>query len=212
VLGSPSAAETLITPQLSVTIKPTASDTAASVLPLKPYREHPFRWIDVWRSVKSSPWTWFVLVLIAIAGLWLVWRRYFKRAPAVQELPVIVLPAHEQAVRDLIALKDKHYPARGMLREFFTEYSQIMRAYLERRYEFPALEMTTFELERELQSDRFPVSLERMLMPQIHEADLVKFAKYVPSGQLCDSMLEEGFQIVEATRPRESETPEAKAA
>jgi hypothetical protein len=204
--------ETLYTPQLGVAIHSLAPDTASAILPLKPYREHPFRWIDVWRALKSSPLTWIgALLALAVAGWW-IWRRYFRKIPAEELKPVAVLRPHDQAVRDLIALKDRHYPQRGMLKEFYSEYSQIMRAYLEGRYEFPALEMTTFDLERDLEDDKFPGLLPRKLLPTLHEADLVKFAKYIPPFEICDSILETGFEIVALTKPLEVEIEEVKAA
>ena len=206
-------AETLYTPQLGVAIQSVLPDTASAVLPLKPYREHPFRLKDLLRELVRSPWTWIVVgLLAALAGFW-AWRKYFRK-PAAGEMavPEVVLPPDEQAVRNLIALKDKKYPARGLLKEFFSEYSQIMRMYLERRYEFPALEMTTFDLEQELQAEVFPKLLERTLLPTFHEADLVKFAKYVPPLERCEAMLETGFDIVAKTKQAETAETESKAA
>ena len=207
------AAETLYTPQLGVTIQSVLPDTASAVLPIKPYREHPFRWQDLWRDVRRSPWTWAALgALLILLGVW-VFSRYFRKQ-TVEELaaPIVLLPPDEQAVRELIALRDKKYPARGMLREFFSEYTHIMREYLERRYEFPALEMTTFDLERDLRTEAFPSVLDQKLMPTFHEADLVKFAKYVPPLERCNDMIETGFEIVALTKPVELSEPASKAA
>ncbi len=206
-------AETLYTPQLGVTVSSVLPDTASAPLPIKPYREHPFRWKDVVRQVVHSPWTWTIIaLLLALAGVW-IWRRYFRKTKEGELVaPVVLLPAHDQAVRDLIALKDKKYPARGMLKEFFSEFSQIMRNYLERRYEFPALETTTFDLERILHEDAFPRIIERRLLPTFHEADLVKFAKYVPPLERCEALLETGFEVVAATKLAELPEAESKAA
>ena len=45
------------------------------------------------------------------------------------------------------------------------------------------------------------------------EADMVKFAKFIPDPASCDSQLDLGFEIVDTTRERaETETAEAKAA
>lgn len=213
VVNSGASAETLYTPQLGVTIGSVLPDTASAPLPIKPYREHPFRWKDLIRQVVRSPWTWMVVALLfVLAGVWL-WRRYFRKAKAGEmAASVVLLPPHDQAVRDLIALKDKKYPARGMMKEFFSEFSQIMRNYLERRYEFPALEMTTFDLESTLREDAFPPVIKQKLLPTLHEADLVKFAKYVPPLERCDVLLETGFEIVAATKPAELPETERKAA
>ena len=167
----------------------------------------------MWRDVRRSPWTWAALgALLILLGVW-VYRRYFRKQ-TVEELaaPIVLLPPDEQAVRELIALRDKKYPARGMLREFFSEYTHIMREYLERRYEFHALDMTTFDLERDLRTEAFPSVLDQKLMPTFHEADLVKFAKYVPPLERCNDMIETGFEIVALTKPVELSEPASKAA
>ncbi|MBU0509578.1 hypothetical protein KKH27_12185 [bacterium] len=207
VLVGSAPAETLWTPLLSATISPLLPDSAQSPLPLKPYRSHPFQWREL------LAW-WWILALAVIAGIayWL-WHRYSRKstgAPGAPKIPL--LPPHDEAVRSLILLRDKKYPARGMLKEFFTEYSHVMRRYLERRFEFPALEMTTFDLENELGDGNYPASLAERLLPVLREADLVKFAKHVPDFQRCDGCIDLGFELVELTRSRPENTQEALAA
>jgi hypothetical protein len=212
VLNAGAGAETLYTSPITVAIQSVAPDTATSVLPLKPYREHPFRWADLFRAVLTSIWFWLGLVVMIGAVVWLIWRKYFRKIPVAPEAPVFLLPADEQALRDLISLRDKHYPSRGMVKEHFTEYSQIMRTYLEGRYGFKALEMTTFELERELEGSPYPAIVVRDLLSTFHEADLVKFAKYASAPDRCDDALETGFETVAATKPQEASGEEEKAA
>lgn len=208
VVGRGVVAETLYAQPVSVTIQTVVMDSAKSVRPLKPYREHPFQLREL------LEW-WWVAVLLAAAALgWWIWRKYFsRRAREEADAAVPLLPPHDEAIRNLIALKGKSYPVRGMLKEFFSEYSVVMRRYLERRYEFPALESTTFDLARELEDTRFPQVLTERLLPVLREADLVKFAKHVPDYRVCEVHIESGFELVELTRERpEPEAVEGKAA
>lgn len=200
-------ADSLYTPPLTVTISSILPDTAQAILPLKPLRDHPFRWRDL-----LAYWWLPLLAALAAAG-YVLWRR-LRRGPQTAEsaAEIPALPPAEEAIRNLIALRDAKYPARGMLKEFFTGYSQIMRRYVERRCEFAALEMTTFELSREFADPRLPRIYEETLLPVLQEADLVKFARYVPDYRRCDAILEQGFAIVDATRPESAAAPEERAA
>jgi hypothetical protein len=208
VVGKGASAESLFTPIVSAQITTILPDTAQVPRPIKPYREHPFQWREL-----ISYW-WLPASLFALALCWWVYRRFRKAKVREQEAAlVLLLPPDEEAVRNLIRLKDQKYPARGMLKEFFTDFSLVMRRYLERRYEFPALEMTTYELSREFAEGDFPAMLTERLLPVLREADLVKFAKLIPDFAECDGHLNMGFEIVAATRAQlEPEAVEEKAA
>jgi len=208
VLGRGAAAETLRTPPVAIAITSVVPDSAANIKANKPYREHPFQW----RELLDY---WWIAALVALGtAVWWIWRRFFSRRAREEAAAIIpLLPSHDEAIRNLIALKGKNYPARGMLKEFFSEYSLIMRRYLERRYEFPALEMTTFDLARELEDDRFPQVISERLLPVLREADLVKFAKHLPDYRECDAHIENGFELVSLTQYKsEPETVEEQAA
>ncbi|MBU1636414.1 hypothetical protein KKC97_01975 [bacterium] len=211
VLGQGADAETLRTEVHQAEIRSTLADTISTIQANKGNWEPAFSlWDEV---VEKARWVVPVLVLIGLAvGLW--W--WIKRRRALKDgtyaEPEIILPAHEIAVTQLIALRDKKYPERGMLKEFFSEFSEIIRRYIENRYGFPALEMTTYELEYKFDAPDFPALLQQRLLPALRESDLVKFAKYIPDPATCKQQLELGFEVVDATREREEQTPEAAAA
>jgi hypothetical protein len=207
VVGRGAEAETLWTNPVPVTIRSILPDTAQALQPIKPYRKHPFQWREL------LAWIWIpALVVISLAAWWL-WRRYRKKSLPQAAVAKPLLPPHEEAARDLIALRDKKYPARGMLKEFFVEYSHIMRRYLERRYDFPALEMTTFDLESELEDGHYDSALRDRLLPALRASDLVKFAKFLPDPNGCAAYIDLGFELVDLTKERpQPETVEEKAA
>ena len=198
-------AETLWTDPHSVNIRSILPDTAQAIQPIKPYRKHPFQWREL------LGWIWLpALLLIGAVGWWL-WRRYQKTGSLIASPPKPLPPPHEEAIRGLIELRDKKYHSRGMLKEFFIEYSYILRRYLERRYEFPALEMTTFDLEREFDDGHYHSALRNRLVPALRESDLVKFAKYTPDPNNCARLIDLGFELVDLTKAQ-PELVEEKAA
>jgi hypothetical protein len=189
-----SGAESLPVPPVAVQISSILADTAQAPMPIKPYREHPFQWRELLDYV------WIPIVLAVLALAYWVWKRFFRRKTRELAIAQLLLPANEEAVRALIVLRDQKYPERGMLKEFFSEFSQILRRYLERRYEFPALEMTTYDLEYEFEEGHYPEILRTRLLPSLRESDLVKFAKHVPDFRICESVLDLGFEVVEITK------------
>jgi len=208
ILGSVTDAETLFTPLLSVVIESVLPDSAQAPLPLKPYREHPFQWREL------LAWWWIPAAAAAVLLAAWFWRWRMRRRRRIEKGYVEpLLPPEDEAIRSLILLRDQKYPARGMLKEFFSDFSHIMRRYLERRYEFSALEMTTYELERQLESDVFPASWRVRMLPVLREADLVKFAKHLPDFNRCNAHIELGFELIELSRvPEKMALEEAAAA
>ena len=128
-----------------------------------------------------------VLILATLFLLWLFYRR--KGSEASEE--VSPLSAQEQALQRLADLLEsrKH---ESDVKGFFVELSDIVRWYVERLTGIRAPELTTEEflhkivrparqwggLER--QSNRSNDSLES-LVPFLEAADIVKFAKHVPT-------------------------------
>ncbi|MBU1937148.1 hypothetical protein KKG05_07075 [bacterium] len=202
ILHSANSRETLFTKHTQVEIVSVLPDTASVPQPIKAPRSLPWTIRDM---LAWAPW---LVGLLLIAAAIYFYRKYQKqKQPEKYQAPEIILPAHELALRELIALRDRKYPERGMLREFYTEISEILRRYMERRYEFPALEMTTWDLEHELSRERYPQILMYQGLPILRESDLVKFAKYLPEWQNCAEHLESAFKIVQATK----ESDEAQA-
>ncbi|MCB1059478.1 MAG: hypothetical protein KDB65_04535 [Calditrichaeota bacterium] len=189
--------DTVWTEPREVAIESVLPDTASTPLPNKPYEDHPLRFADIAREY----WPW-ALAAAILAGLVYAWVRYRKRPKKGEEPPPPPpLPPAELAVRQLIALKEKKYPERGMLKEQYSEFSEILRRYVEGRFEFPALEMTTYELAAELKRENIPSCLREELLPVLRESDLVKFAKQIPALAQSEAIVDLGFSIVDRTKP-----------
>jgi hypothetical protein len=202
VLHTSSSKETLYTRGVAVQIVSTLPDTASVPQPIRGPRNLPLTFRD---ALSLAIWP---LVLLTIAAIvFLYWKTRKKRQPEKIVLPEVILPAHQLALQELIQLRDKKLPQKGMLKEFFSELSEVLRRYIERRYRFPALEMTTWDIEQELRQDDYPEILYTEGLRTLRESDLVKFAKHVPPWQSCDEHLESAFRIVEATK----EVPQPKA-
>ena len=129
-------------------------------------------------------WIYLLLLLLALsAGIYLWWKQPEKpkrKYIAQPEIKEPVLPAWEKALKALDELLTEDLLDKGETVLYHFRLSNILRAFLEETYNFPALEMTGREI---------AVSLNRRNIPQAHEirkfityCDLVKFAKREPAA------------------------------
>ncbi len=112
--------------------------------------------------------------------------------------------AHQIAYEQLEALKAKDLIGRGLIKEYYTEISDIVRRYLEDRFRFRAPEMTTEEF---LSSARDAAELERTHKDLLKEfllcCDLVKFAKYAPSQEEVSAIFDSAKKFIDQTKENE---------
>jgi len=133
------------------------------------------------RGASAAVWLWAAagIAAAAAAGGWLLWRR---RRPAG---PVrIFRPAHELAYARLRRLVEEDLVGRGLVKEFHDRISDILRYYIEDRFDLRAPERTTEEFLFELHNtdilgDGDKADLGRFL----RHCDLVKFAEFCPDRE-----------------------------
>lgn len=108
---------------------------------------------------------------------------------------VIALAALEELRREGLA-------SRGLLKEHYTRLTDILRPYLERRFGFPAADLTTSEImeaiERRLPADGQPGPASE-LRRVLEESDLVKFARARPPAPLAVGEIDRAEAFVHAT-------------
>ena len=133
-----------------------------------------------------------------VAGLsWAINRR--RHAPAAAPRP-----AHEVALEALAKLHAARLIEAGKHEEFYIRLSDIVRGYLEVRFHLRAPEMTTEEFLQVAQRDPQLTPPQRSLLGTfLSEADLVKFARYVPSADDAERVHRAAREFVQSTAPRE---------
>ncbi len=162
------------------------------------------------RDVKPPidiPYDYFLLfsVLAAViligALVYFGYRLYQKRKETgyLIRSPEPPRPAHEIALVALEELLKKDLVAQGLLKEFYSEISEIIRRYIEGRYFIPALEETSSEILRELNGQEIDVDLMQDIKEFLELSDLVKFAKYKPGEKENQKIVVLGRQFIEKT-------------
>jgi hypothetical protein len=146
-------------------------------------------------------WTGGILVFLIVAGfaLWmfLKWRKK-KNIPPPPPPPV---PLHIRMLEQLEQLKAQGLAEKGMVKEFYTALTDILRAYIEERFRVPAMEQTSDEIMHSFRSlavdDQSRYYLKQILLL----ADMVKFAKETPTAFENEMSMNNAFGFVKGTTP-----------
>ncbi|KPJ90858.1 MAG: hypothetical protein AMS18_09860 [Gemmatimonas sp. SG8_17] len=152
------------------------------------------------------PWI-VVVVTVAVFAFWL-YRRYADRRDR-QDGVALAEPAlapHETAYERLDRLAGSGMLERGEVKPYYIAVSEIVRAYLEARFQIAAMEMATYEVMEGL--ERIAVDLETRIGIErfLSDCDLVKFAKWRPGLADCRDMIPRARKLVDETRERSAIT------
>ena len=162
---------------------------------------------DTYRFDDARPYFWWILIGLAIVGVALYF--VFRKKKIVKEKVVVPLtPPYEEAINKLHQLDKKLLWQNNKVKEYYSELTEIVRNYIERELEIPALESTTDELVKILidsnNSESISTSKEtiKKLKYLLTEADLVKFAKSKPLSGEIEMNRKDTEEIVNNLNPK----------
>jgi len=155
-------------------------------------------------TIPHSFWFWLftvILPLLAAGGFFLYELLKAKKQGGVFSPVEPARPAHEVAFERLEKLKGLQLVEQGKVREHYYLLSEIIRSYLEARFELPIVERTTSEAYAELRnSGKIKRSEITDIKAFLEECDLVKFARLVPESEKIENDFLTGVNIVETTK------------
>ena len=130
----------------------------------------------------------------------------FRKKPLSEEAQQALLPPYERALKELKRLETSKYLIQDEYKQYYTELTDIVRAYLEEEVHVSALESTTDQLlqKLELLRDSGKLELESETLSQFRKiletADLVKFAKSRPPVRKAEEDRTRVEQLVRKTK------------
>jgi len=154
---------------------------------------------DQWEAPRRY-WPWIVAAAVLVVLAMLLWWWLRRRARRGGEAPVEpALPADYVALTELTRVERMNLVKAGEFKVYYTLVTDAVRRYLEARFGVDAMDRTTEELLDELNGrGRRLEKLDELL----HEADLVKFAKYVPVAESGVAAMSSAREIVVRTTSR----------
>lgn len=165
------------------------------------------------KAVKNEPKTiddylylwWLIFPLLAIIAviLYFVLRKKVKKEPVAVYIPPI-----QEAMERLKALDEKQLLKQQKIKLYYSELTEIVRTYIQKDINIPALESTTDELLETIndfnESSKLGISKETIaeLKEILQNADLVKFAKSKPVVEEIRSDRTLSEQILQNLKPK----------
>lgn len=165
---------------------------------------------------NSSFWLWLLVILVAVAavgyGIWYYIKHKKPAAPKAKKEEIIT--PIERATRELKELEQKDLLAKGAVKDYYSQLTDIARTYIEEAIHVPAMESTTSEL---IEAMRTAVLKKRMNLTQetfeqlekiLRTADMVKFAKSRPLDfEIAEdrNRIEKTIVVIDKSIPEEKE-------
>ena len=113
-------------------------------------------------------------------------------------------PADQIALEALSRLHAARLVEKHEFEEFYVRISDIIRIYLEQRFQLRAPEMTTEEFLAELrESDALEARFRPLLEEFLRSCDLVKFAEFQPTTDDIQKMFDTTKEFIQATQTTE---------
>lgn len=138
--------------------------------------------------------------LIILAGIIFLLRKR-KNQPGVFRKMVRKIPPHEMAFKELDKLKEDKLWQNGKVKEYYVSLSEIIRKYIDGRYDIPALEFVTEEIMRDIKQKQIEDEyLLDMLENLLRTADMAKFAKEDPLPAENQTNMNNAYLFVEKTK------------
>jgi hypothetical protein len=138
---------------------------------------------------KLFHWILLVLLLALIAGLAIIFYKWWKKRRSISSADDHLLP-HEKVFLEIDRLRKQKLLERGEHRKYYFFLSEILRRYIWESFHYPAPDKTTPEILPDLTSIFHDPDLQQLASGFLKRADLVKFANFTPS-------LEEGVKDTE---------------
>lgn len=140
--------------------------------------------IDIKGQIWIRSYLWLVILIIILVSILSYVLYQYQRKPSLSKENDIQksLDLKEEALQKLNNLWNKNYIEQGLIKEFYFELTEIIRWYIEKKYEINALELTTEELFLALKK-KVDKSYNIKLKSFLENSDLAKFAKYVPQKE-----------------------------
>lgn len=182
---------------LAIQVSSVDVDTSKAIKDIKPPLGVPLTWKEI------ALYAGIILALGAlIYGAYWYYRKRKKKTGEIVEVAAKI-PPHIQAMIRLKELKEKRIWQQGDVKLFYSEATEIIRQYFEGRYGIMALELTSDEVFAQLKRFSLDKEVTKLIEAYFIDADLVKFAKYMPVPSENEAVVPQALDIVERTKPKE---------
>lgn len=185
----------LKTENIKIVVESLKPSEDGDIRDIKPPWEIPFNWKPV------------ILIggIIFLVGSLVIFMIYIirKRRKGESIIPrklVPPRPPHEIAYEELKRLAESDLLEKEKIKLYYFEISDIIRRYVEGRYQVIAMELTTREVLDQLKATEIENDHFDMFVNFFESCDLVKFAKYIPGSKENEKIAQLAVRLVDFTK------------
>ncbi len=141
-----------------------------------------------------------IIILLIAIGI-IIYIKKHKKKPVVEKRFIKPKePAHIIAFRELDKLKNEKLWQKNKIKQYYVRLTEIIRKYIEYRYEILAMEQTSNDIINALKPIIKNNDTINYLNNLFATADLVKFAKYKPLPNEHDTSYKNAYNFIDATK------------
>lgn len=180
-------------------------DTLQPFKPLKPIKTPVISFSDrlgeMWNWVKANWYIPLAILIVLVLLIWLLIRyRKNKSLPEVEEIkPVVKVVAHEKAYKDFEQLKALNLLEKQEYKQHYVILSEILNQYLANKYSVSTQDKTSDEVLKLVKNSINNNEQFNSLKTIFTTADLVKFAKQIPTNDVNEALFNQSVQFVKDT-------------
>jgi hypothetical protein len=185
------------TESLLLNVRTIPVDTALAIKDIKEPLSAPLTFREILPFIIIA----LVIFGLFVAGFFII--RHFKskkkpKNPLQKEKPK--LPAHVIALQELDKLWNKKLCQTGHVKQHYSELTDIVRTYMENRWDINAMEMVSSEIIEALEPLHLSTEVLKKLEQTLNLADMVKFAKGNPLPDENNSSYHNIVDFVQMTK------------
>ena len=208
---------TLITPELRFTVQsPTGAESFAVAAPVavevvSMLRDDELR--DIRPQVGLPGPRTGLLAGLTIGGLaivaitFLAYTRASRRRPLPLGSAGQLRSPYEWAISELARVRGLDLQEAGELKEYYTEVSEILRRYVDAEFGLETIEGTTAEVSRQIRRTALEWKLGHRVLSILLAADLVKFARYLPTRQEVETLVPDTIEMIDDLHRESAKSP-----
>lgn len=184
---------------VSLDSMPVGEDSLPTINPMQSVVNPPRRWYDF---IPDEAWWGLIALAICVAvacGIYM-YRMYRKTGSILLRKPKPVDP-YKLAMSQLNALRDRRLAEAGKEREYYTTLVDILRTYLQGRFQINAMEMSSTQILESLRNNPDTRDNRERISQILEIADFVKFAKVRPLPDDNIKAFNNTLYFVESTKP-----------
>ncbi len=171
--------------------------------PPKDVQDNPFLWSE-WRTYF---WLAVLTVVLTLVTFYL-FIRLRENKPIITKMRIVRhVPAHKRALSAIEKIKAERMQQSEDQKHYYTQLTDTLRRYIQERFGFNAMEMTSSEIIERLRENG-----DKKMLDELRElfatADLVKFAKYSTLINENDLNLVNAVHFIDETKQDVQETVE----